>query len=211
MKHKMMNLMKANKTIQLISLAALSVGGLAIAAENDLIFWSSTLESGGHRIYATRTSDGKTFSEAKVFLDPKYSCIDGMMALDENVAAKRWVLVYKNEEEPSKGGKNLRLATALADFSQPWSLVETPVAGPGSTMRPHEMAEGPSLLKRDNLWYLYWDAFANGHHSLATSTDLKNWTDRTAELQPPPNPRHGTVSRVPRSAVGWLSKPPAHP
>ena len=145
MKHKMMNLMKANKTIQLISLAALSVGGLAIAAENDLIFWSSTLESGGHRIYATRTSDGKTFSAAKVFLDPKYSCIDGMMALDENVAAKRWVLVYKNEEEPSKGGKNLRLATAPADFSQPWSLVETPVAPERKSARQFAQRQRPDL------------------------------------------------------------------
>ena len=107
--------------------------------------------------------------------------------------------------------KELNLGLAPASPFQVVHLVETPVAGPGSTMRPHEMAEGPSLLKRDNLWYLYWDAFANGHYSLATSTDLKNWTDRTAELQLPPNPRHGTVSRMPRSAVGWLSKPPAHP
>ena len=177
--------------------------------KNYLIFWSSTLDKRGHRIYGTRTADGKTFSAAKIFLDPKYSCIDGMMALDETATTKRWVLVYKNEEARTRGGKNLRLATAPADFSQPWSLVETPVAGPGSTVRPHEMAEGPSLLKRDNIWYLYWDAFANGHYSLATSTDLKNWTDRTAELKLPPNPRHGTVSRVPRHAVGWLSKPKA--
>jgi hypothetical protein len=68
------------------------------------------------------------------------------------------------------------------------------------------MAEGPSLLKWRGQWFLYWDAFANKHYSLASSGDLKTWTDRTAELQMPPHPRHGTVFRAPRAAVGWLVK-----
>ena len=142
-----------------------------------------------------------------------------MMAMEETATTSRWVLVYKNEEEPKNGGKNLRLATAPADFSQPWSMAATPLAGPGSTVRPNEMAEGPSFLKMNRVWYLYWDAFANGHYSLATSADLQHWTDRTAELQLPPHPRHGTVFRAPRSAVSWLgnshfrdkSKTPAQP
>ena len=178
--------------------------------KNYLIFWSSTLDSRGHRIYCSRTSDGKKFSEAKVLLDPKYSCIDGMLAMDGMGSRKRWILVYKNEEEPNRGGKNLRLATSPADFSQPWSLVDMPIAGPGSTIRPNELAEGPSLLHIGKVWHLYWDAFANGHYSMAVSTDLKNWTDRTAELQMPSNLRHGTIFRAPRSAVGWLKKPRPH-
>lgn len=36
--------------------------------KNYLIFWSSTVDSRGHRIYCTRTSDGKRFAEAKLFL-----------------------------------------------------------------------------------------------------------------------------------------------
>jgi len=128
-----------------------------------------------------------------------------MMAFDAQGAADpnagRWVLVLKNEEEIKNGGKNLRLTFAPADFSKPWEPVSGPIAGPGSTIRPKEMAEGPSLLRWQGQWFLYWDAFANGHYSLATSPDLKTWTDRTAELTMPAHPRHGTVFVAPKAAI----------
>lgn len=102
--------------------------------KNDLIFWSSTLDSPGHRIYGTRTSDGKTFSEAKVLLDPKYRCIDGMMALDETAATKRWVLVYKNQKDPAKGGKNLRLATTTE--LKHWTNLSKNLIGENAALSP---------------------------------------------------------------------------
>ena len=187
---------------------------------NYAIVWSSTTEresrngdgsstdgKGGsldHRMFVTRTADGKTFTDAKLFFDPKICCIDGMLALDESAGGKRWVMIFKNEQTIPRGGKNLRLTTAPADFSQPWAPAGAPIVGPGSTIRPKEMAEGPSLLKWKGVWYLYWDAFANGHYSLATSPDLLVWTDRTSELQLPPHPRHGTVFCAPRSLVQTL-------
>jgi beta-xylosidase len=178
------------------------------AQKNYAIIWSSTIERESrngdgssmdgkdgaldHRIFISRTADGKTFSDAKVFFDPKFCCIDGMMALDESAGAGRWVMIFKNEQETRLGGKNLRMVTAPADFSKPWSEVSAPIAGPGSPVRGKEMAEGPSLLRWKDQWYLYWDAFANGHYCVASSTDLKTWTDRTAELQMPPHPSHGS-------------------
>jgi hypothetical protein len=68
------------------------------------------------------------------------------------------------------------------------------------------MAEGPSLLKVDGLWRLYWDApGGEAAYCLATSPDLLNWTDRTPAVRMPvEHPRHGTVSLVPAAAVGWL-------
>jgi hypothetical protein len=174
-----------------------------------LIAWSATVGPRGQQIFVTRTADGKSFAEARLFLDRPFGCIDGMLALDDRAVPPRWVMVYKNEEAVEKGGKNLHIATAPADLSQPWSPGPRPIVGPGTAVRPHEMAEGPSLLKWKGAWYLYWDAFANKHYSMASSSDLTNWTDRTADLQMPPHPRHGTVFRAPRSAVGWLRNPPA--
>lgn len=196
-----------------------------------VIFWSSTTEresrngdgssmdgkdgSLDHRIYVSRTADGKNFSEAKLFFDQKFCCIDAQMALDDrggsDLAAARWVMVFKNEREVRLGGKNLRLTFAPADLSQPWSPASDPIVGPGSAIRPKELAEGPTLVRWNQQWFLYWDAFASGHYSLATSADLKTWTDRTAELRMPPHPRHGTVFRAPRSAVGWLKQTAAAP
>jgi beta-xylosidase len=189
---------------------------------NYAIVWSSTTEresrngdgssmdgkdgSWDHRLFVSRTADGKIFSKAKLFFDPKFCCIDGMLAFDASVSGGRWALVFKHEQEQGLGGKNLRLVFAPADFSQPWSPVGGPLAGPGSSVRPTEMAEGPSLMKWHGTWYLYWDAFANGHYSLATSPNLRDWTDRTAELQLPPHPRHGTVFCAPRNIVQALKE-----
>lgn len=178
--------------------------------KNYAVVWSSaTGRTAGHRLYISRTADLKTFTEAKLFLDQGFNCIDGMMVFDPQGSSRarngRWLMVLKNELEVKDGGKNLRLTTAPADFSKPWAPVSKPMAGPGSSIRGNEMAEGPSLLKWKGQWFLYWDAFANGHYCLATSTDLETWTDRTAELKLPPHPRHGTVFVAPRSAVAWLN------
>lgn len=154
-----------------------------------------------HRIYITRTTDGKTFSPAKLFFDQGFSVIDAQMA----PAGERWVMAVKHEQEIPLGGKNLRLTFAPLDLSKPWSPVSAPVFGPGSPIRPHEKVEGACLLKWNGLWHLYTDAFASRHYSMATSPDLKAWTDRTGDLvMPPDNPRHGTVFRAPRSAVGFF-------
>jgi hypothetical protein len=179
---------------------------------NIMIFWSSAMapDSQPKRIYVTRTADGKSFSPAKLFLDQKFSCIDGMMAWDTN---NRPVLIFKNEDQEKNGGKNLRVATAPAGFSQPWTIDPKPIVGPGTDVCAETMTEGPSLLKMKTGWNLYWDAPLKKVYGMATSTDLKKWTDRTSELKMPPGIRHGTVFRAPRSAVGWLKnatggKPP---
>ena len=177
---------------------------------NFMIVWSSVMnkERGG-QLFVTRTADGKTFSPAKLYLDQKFGCIDGMTALDETAEGKRWVMIYKNEENMEKGGKCLLVATAPVGFSKPWVLESKPIVGPGSSLRPEAMAEGPSLLNTKEGWNLYWDSPLRpaGYH-MASSTDLRNWNDRTAELQLPPHPRHGTVFRAPRSVVGWLGTMP---
>lgn len=184
--------------------------------KNFAILWSTTTErqsrngdgssAGGqdgdqdHRIYLSRTSDGRSFTAPQVFFDQGFCVIDAQMVWDNG----RWVMVLKDEREIPRGGKNLRLSFAPADLGQPCVPISGPIAGPGSSLRPQEQAEGPALMHWRGLWWLYWDAFANGHYCLATSPDLKSWTDRTAELTMPAHPRHGTVFHVPRAAVAHL-------
>lgn len=158
-----------------------------------------------HRIYATRTVDGRKFTPAKLFFDQGFSVIDAQMTLDGD----RWVMAIKHEQEIPRGGKNLRLTFAPRNLSKPWTPAGSPVFGPGSSIRPKEMVEGACLVRVRELWHLYTDAFADGHYSLAISPDLKTWTDRTADLSMPPNnPRHGTFFRAPRSAVAFLKPKP---
>ena len=77
-----------------------------------------------------------------------------MAAAPRRAGPGHWVMVLKNEQEVRDGGKNLRLTTAPADFSKPWSPVSQPVIGPGSPVRGAEMAEGPALVKWQGQWFL---------------------------------------------------------
>jgi hypothetical protein len=165
-----------------------------------------------HRIYAVRTRDFRQLTAPELFYSPtgpEHSVIDACVAPDDrgtaDTADDRWVMVVKNEMAPEAGGKNLRLA--FAEHAQgPYGPVLGPaIVGEGTNIVPR-MAEGPSLLKVDGIWRLYWDA-PGLSYCLATSPDLKVWTNRTAEVRMPvEHPRHGSVSRVPASAVGWLDQ-----
>lgn len=177
--------------------------------KNHLILWSSnTKNTRGFRIYACRTTDGKTFTPAKLFYDPGLATIDPQMLLDNpqpaDPSAARWVMVVKDERSIQEGGKNLHITTAPLDFGKPWTPLSPAVIGPGSTVRPEEMVEGGCLVKIGGEYRLYCDAFASKHYSVAKSNDLKSWTDLTPQLAMPKGVRHGTVFLAPRATVGWL-------
>jgi hypothetical protein len=105
----------------------------------------------------------------------------------------------------SRGGKNLRLT--YADRMQgPYDpQLSEPIVGQGTSI-VNRMGEGPSLIRRDGLWWLYWDAPGSRYsYCLATSPDLVTWTNRSREMTlPAEHMRHGTVLVVPEDAVGFL-------
>ena len=162
-----------------------------------------------HRMYVTRTENFDAFTDATLFYDPGFNSIDGQAVYQAygspDVQDDRWVVVFKDERPPDRGGKNLRLAFrdpstgAFTDYS-------APVVGPGSGLNEH-WAEGPTLLQTsDGGWNLYWDAYRAGYYGLAQSADLKTWTDATGELEiDVDHPRHGSFFRAPASAVGWTA------
>jgi hypothetical protein len=181
-------------------------------------------DSRHHRTFISRTVDFQSFTDAKVFFSPGVSTIDAMMVFDDrgtpDPADDRWVMVCKDEQFEEIGGKNIRLTTAPADLTKPfppkfhspsdagkpWS---EPVAGPGSSVQANQWVEGPTLLKVGDEWRLYFDRFRmkSDRFGLATSKDLSHWTDRTSELKAPPEARHGTIFRAPRSAVSFVVTP----
>lgn len=172
-----------------------------------MIIWSSEIAPAGQRIFVTRTKDGENFSEAELFHERDYNVIDGHLLLD--VPGKRWLLTYKNENSTNDGGKNIRIATTSEDFSRPFvDLLDEAIVGAGTAIQGENgeksMGEGPSLVKMNDTYHIYWDSPFLKYYCLATSKDLKIWTDRTKELKVPSGMRHGTAFRAPRAAVGWL-------
>jgi hypothetical protein len=185
------------------------------------IIWSSTtvaeLNDGDgstnvhgldHRTYATRTKDFTQFSKPKLFFSPQpeYTVIDPYIAHDDRgtdtKSDDRWVMVIKDERAVNKGGKNLRL-TFSEHMQGPFDkTLGPPIVGAGTDI-VNAMGEGPSLLKHNGMWHLYWDAPGSKFsYCLATSPDLDTWTNRSAEMTLPANRmRHGTVLVVPAQAI----------
>lgn len=186
-----------------------------------LILWSSTtlaeLSDGDgsedphgydHRSYSSRTKDFRTFTPPELFFspEPEVSVIDPYIAFDnrgtKDSGDDRWVMVVKHELAESMGGKNLRL-TFSSRMQGPFDQrLSDPIVGAGTDI-VNRMAEGPSLFRNNDEWFLYWDAPGSDYsYCLATSPDLKSWKNRSAELSlPAEQMRHGTVLAVPAEAV----------
>lgn len=162
-----------------------------------------------NRMHIVRTKDCRTFSPAKLFFDQGFSSIDAVMHLD--AGGRRWVMVIKdsrNADLKTMPGRNLRLTFTGPDLDHPsFTPVSAPIAGDNAPMftdSRNSMAEGPTLIRFQGQWWLYWDEPAGSGLNLATSPDLKTWTHRK-ELSMPPRLQHGTALLAPRHAVAWLS------
>lgn len=189
------------------------------------ILWSSTLKSElldgdgssnrdgrDHRAYITRTKDFKDFSRPELFYStkaPEKSVIDPYITKDDrgtyDTEDDRWVMVIKNEMPKSQGGKNLTLVFSKEMEGPYASKLGPPIVGSGTSI-VNEMAEGPSLIKHDGLWWLYWDAPDSEYsYCLATSPDLEQWTNRSSKLDmPAKSMRHGTVVIVNKDNIGFF-------
>lgn len=164
-----------------------------------------------HRPFVSRTKDFVSFSEPELLFvpEPERSVIDPFLALDDRGTSEesddRWVMVIKDELSEAAGGKNLRLTFAIEMQGPYQRQLGPPIVGAGTSI-VGQMSEGPTLLKRDGTWYLYFDAPGSEYsYCLATSEDLQTWVDRCDEMRlPTDHMRHGTVLVAPRSAIDSL-------
>jgi hypothetical protein len=160
-----------------------------------VIFWSTTIpgrfpdtESTGdsgynHRVYSTTTRDWETFTPAKLWFDPGFNCIDASLVRD----GKRYVLIFKDERrKPEK--KNLRLAFSSSPQG-PWKDITEPFSP--------SWVEGPSAVRIDGYWWIYFDHYTKPRHYGALRTrDWKTFENMTPQLSFPEDHRHGTVMRI---------------
>ncbi len=64
--------------------------------------------------------------------------------------------------------------------------------------------EGPTALKIDDAWLLYYECYTKGYFGVMRSTDLKNWENITEKLTMPTHARHGTAFRVDSAIITRL-------
>ncbi len=160
-----------------------------------MIYWATTitgkftetaseLESGyNHRMYYVTTKDFKTFSETKLLYEPGFNVIDATIVRHDN----RWVMFLKDEtREPAQ--KNIKVASS-ENLTGPYTRASAPITG-------NYWAEGPTVLKRENVWTVYFDKYRDRKFGAVTSNNLVTWKDISDEINMPKGIKHGTILEV---------------
>ncbi len=169
-----------------------------------LLFWSSTVlgqHEDRHRIYCCTTPNFQTFSSARLFYDPGYVVIDATIVKNEH----DFLMFIKHEQggliEGQEGDSNApggEKAIHLAKSKQllgPYTLTGSAIVGE-SVGSYEDAAEGPTVLRLGNSWYLYFDYYRRNQYGLMTSNDLLSWQNRSADLCMPEGARHGSMLYV---------------
>jgi hypothetical protein len=169
-----------------------------------LLFWSSTIpgrfpatdRSGdngrNHRIYLTTTKDFRRFTPTRLFYNPGFSVIDATIVRDD----RRYVMIFKDETRWPEAKKNLHYAVSNR-ATGPYGVASSPITG-------NYWAEGPTAIKIDGKWIVYFDKYREHRYGAVASADWTNWEDISAQLRFPDGTRHGTVLRVSHAALTKL-------
>ncbi len=163
-------------------------------ARNYVIYWATTipgrfaatenLGDNNHRMYYVTTKNFVTFSPAELLYDQGFNVIDATIQKDRD----RYVMFLKDETKNQVAQKNIRLAFSnqlTGGYSKPTG----PITG-------KYWAEGPTVLKKDGWWIVYFDKYTEHQYGAVTSADLLNWTDISDKIHMPKGIRHGSVFTV---------------
>lgn len=160
-----------------------------------MIYWATTIinkfpetaskadDGYNHRMYYVTTKDFKTYSETKLLYDPGFNVIDATIVKDKG----RFVMFLKDEtREPAQ--KNLKIAFS-DQLTGPYTAASAPITG-------NYWAEGPTALRKNGEWLLYFDKYRDHKYGAIRSSDLQNWTDVSEQISVPKGLRHGTILQI---------------
>lgn len=169
-----------------------------------MIYWATTIkgkypadptvENGyNHRMYYVRTKNFKNFSKTKLLYDKGFNVIDATIVPD----GKQFVMFLKDETR-NPAQKNIKIATSKK-LSSGYSNASAPITG-------NYWAEGPTTLKINNTWIVYFDKYRDHKYGAVQSTNFKEWTDVSDKLVMPKGIRHGTIFTISKKEFELLPK-----
>ena len=166
-----------------------------------MIIWASCIpgrfekgleaDSNNHRMYLSTTRDFVTFSDTKLFLDPGFSVIDAVIL---KKGEKDYVMVLKDNTRPER---NLKVAFAN-DPMGPWTNISKPFSA--------SFTEGPSVLKIEDQWLIYFDSYQKKIYEAVQTKDFKSFENITDHVQVPAGHKHDSILPVKRKIVNQLIK-----
>ena len=164
-----------------------------------IIAWASTIpykfprgiedEKNNHRMYYTKTTDFKAFTDPALFCEPGFSVIDAVIV---KRAKEDYVLVLKDNTRPNR---NLKISFGKTPVG-PWSKASVPFSG--------NFVEGPTVLKLDNAWYIFCDVYKEYRYGVYKTTDFIGFEDVSKEFSIPKGHKHGTIFTAPESVLEGL-------
>jgi hypothetical protein len=161
-----------------------------------MIYWATTIagkypanhtvESGyNHRMYYVTTKNFQTFSQTKLLYDKGFNVIDATIVPDGND-----FIMFLKDETRNPPQKNIRIATSK-NLNSDYTDASAPITG-------NYWAEGPTTLKINDNWVVYFDKYRDHKYGAVQSADLKNWIDISDKISLPSGLRHGTIFKISR-------------
>lgn len=144
-----------------------------------------------HRLYYITTKDFITISETKILYDPGFSSIDATIV---KRGKSDYVLVFKDNTRPNR---NLKVA-----FS-------TSATGPyrsSSSTFSDNYVEGPTVVKKDNDYLIYFDEYRAATYGAVKTTDFIHFQNISNKISVPVGHKHGTIFKAPASIISNLKK-----
>jgi hypothetical protein len=146
-----------------------------------------------HRIYFVTTKNFKSFSKTKLLYNQGFNVIDANIVPDGN----KFIMFLKDETRyPPQ--KNIRVATS-DKLTEGYGNPSWPITG-------NYWAEGPSAIKVNDHWIVYFDKYRDHAYGAVTSTDLVHWDDISDKIRMPAGTRHGTIFTITRQELELLMK-----
>ena len=168
-----------------------------------MIFWSTTIpgrfpetdsttrSGNNHRIYYCTTRDFNDFSDTRILYEHGFNVIDATIQKIKD----EYIMFLKDETELPVAEKNIRIAR---------STMVTRNYSPASEPISVNWVEGPTAIQTESGWIVYFDMYTRHKMGAVISTDLKNWTDISDNIDLPEGTRHGTVFKVRQSVLDGL-------
>jgi hypothetical protein len=162
------------------------------AEKQYMIYWATTIpgrfangDTSGdsrynHRMYYCTTKDFKNFSATKLLYDHGFNVIDATIQKED-----RQYIMFLKDETRYPPQKNIRIATSntlTGGYTQP----SAPITG-------KYWAEGPTILRLNGQWVVYFDKYTEHKYGAVVSPDLKSWTDISDQVEMPKGMRHGSI------------------
>ena len=169
-----------------------------------MIYWASTIEGKftetqsdeekgyNHRIYYTTTKDFKKFAHTKLLYEPGFNVIDATILKQDN-----GFVMYLKDETRKPIQKNIKIAYS--------DHLTGPYTKAGKSITGNYWAEGPTAVKIDGNWVVYFDKYTQKKYGAVKET-ANGWEDISEKISFPSGTRHGTVLKVPEAVIAELKK-----